>query len=406
VLARISLLLGLLGALLLAALAFPVANLTFGDHQHAIGIALLSLAVLFRVVSGGQMALLQGLRDISSLARINVLAAFSSTVITIPLIYAFGVQGIVPSLVAVAMAGLGASWWYSRKIRPAAAPAGGPAFGQETAALFKLGFVFMMSGFLTFGSAYAIRIIVLQADGVAAAGLYQAAWALGGLYAGFILQAMGTDFYPRLTAMAEDDEACNRLVNEQTQVSMLLAGPGVLATLTLAPLAMWLFYSPDFFPAVNLLRWICLGMMLRIIAWPMGFIVLAKGEKAIFFWTDVAATVVHVGLAWLLVPRFGAVGAGAAFFGLYLWHAILVYLIARRLTGFRWSSINFKLGSFFLASSGLIFCATQFLPPWQATTFGSLAFVASGLYSLKMLMALVPPASLPALIRGWRSKSA
>jgi enterobacterial common antigen flippase len=58
----------------------------------------------------------------------------------------------------------------------------------------------MSSGLLVMSGAYLVRIIVLRKIGVAAAGFYQAAWAFGGLYVGFILTAMGTDFYPRLTA--------------------------------------------------------------------------------------------------------------------------------------------------------------------------------------------------------------
>src|SRR5690606_11305905 len=111
----------------------------------------------------------------------------------------------------------------------------------------------------------------------------------------------------------------------------------------------------EFASAVDLLRWICLGMMLRIIAWPMGFIVLAKGARQIFFWTEVAATVVHVGLAWLLVPLIGPDGAGIAFFGLYVWHGVLIYVIAGRMTGFRWSAENMKLGLIFLPASAAVF---------------------------------------------------
>ncbi|MGO7859845.1 O-antigen translocase, partial [Rhizobium ruizarguesonis] len=65
---RISLVLGLLGGLMLAALAFTVSKFTFGDYQHAGGVVLLSLAVLFRLVSAGQAALIQGLRGIANLA--------------------------------------------------------------------------------------------------------------------------------------------------------------------------------------------------------------------------------------------------------------------------------------------------------------------------------------------------
>jgi len=406
VLRRISIVLGLAGAALLAALSLPIAEFTFGDKQHTAGVLLLSVAIFFRLVSAGQIALIQGMRQIANLARINMLAALCSTVISIPMVYFFGEQGIVPSLVATAGITILTSWWYARKIRIGTPAMSLPQISQETRALLKLGFVFMVSGFLTVGAAYAIRIIVLREDGVAAAGLYQAAWALGGLYAGFILQAMGTDFYPRLTAVAGDHAECNRLVNEQAQVSMLLAGPGVVATLTLAPLVMRLLYSPEFHPAVDLLRWICLGMMLRLVAWPMGFIVLAKGAQKIYFWTEVAAAIVHVGLAWLLVGRFGYIGAGIAFFGLYVWHNALIYIIVLRLTNFRWSRENIRLSLIFLPASAVVFGSFQLLPLWQATALGAAIVLVSGLYSLRMLLRLLPADSFPSAIRPWLPKSA
>ena len=69
---RVALLLGIAGSLLLAACCLPVSKLSFGDHRHAGEIALLSLAVLFGAVSGGQMALVQEMRHIGDLARANI----------------------------------------------------------------------------------------------------------------------------------------------------------------------------------------------------------------------------------------------------------------------------------------------------------------------------------------------
>ncbi|SFA77478.1 Membrane protein involved in the export of O-antigen and teichoic acid [Rhizobium sp. NFR07] len=402
---RLSTILGLLGALSLAVLALPISSLTFGDHQHAGAIALLSLAVFFRVVAAGQTALIQGLRGVGNLARINVLTALLGTVVSIPLVYVFGAEAIVPSVVAIAAVATLATWHYSRQLYANPPPMPLTRLGEETATLLRLGVVFMASGLLTFGAAYAIRLIVLRQEGVLAAGLYQAAWAIGGLYAGFILQAMGTDFYPRLTATADDNVECNRLVNEQAEISMLLAGPGLLATLTLAPLMMSLFYSSEFGGAVDLLRWICLGMMLRIVAWPMGFIVLAKNARAIFFWTEVAATLVHVGLAWLFVSTYGTQGAGMAFFGLYVWHGVLIYLIVRRLTGFRFSAANRRHVLLFLPASGAVFVSFLVLPLWPAIAIGCLATALCGIYSLRMLLGILPPASM-AVIRGWITRFA
>lgn len=272
---------------------------------------------------------------------------------------------------------------------------------EEASGLLKLGFAFMASGFLTMGAAYAIRIIVLRYAGFEAAGLYQAAWALGGLYVGFVLQAMGADFYPRLTGVARDNIECNRLVNEQAQISLLIAGPGVMATLTFAPLIVAGFYSAAFGPAVGLLRWICLGMTLRVVAFPMGYIVLAKGAQQIFFWTEVIATVVHVGLAWLLVRRFGVNGAGAAFLGLYLWHAVFIYVIVHRLTGFRWSAANRKLGMVFLPLTVLVFGGFYLLPYWLATTVGVVLLLLSSVYAVRTLLRLLPVSSIPSVVRPW-----
>lgn len=399
VLRRVSIVLGLVGAALLFLFSGPVAELTFGDHQHRFNVMILSLAVFFQVAAAGRGALIQGMRDISSLAWMSVLGGLFSLAIGVPIIYFLGARGITIALAAAAFASFVTSWWFSRRIDIEGVALSARRALQETTALFKLGIVFMASGFLTMGSAYAIRLIVSSESGLHAAGLYQAAWSLGGLYAGFILQAMGTDFYPRLTAVAEDNAESNRLVNEQTEVSILLAGPGLIATLTLAPAVMALFYSSEFQGAVEVLRWICLGMMLRIVAWPIGFIVLAKGAKSIFFWSEVAATVVHVGLAWLCVPKFGAAGAGFAFFGLYVWHSILIYCVARRFTNFRWSLANRKLIIGYLPISGLVFGAFHFLPLWQATGLGLAMTMVVGLYSLRTLAGLLPAQAFPRLIR-------
>jgi antigen flippase len=399
VLLRTSMIVGILGAALLAVFCVPISTWTFGTDRFAVPVAVLSLAVLLRQVCDGQKALLQGMRRIADLARIEVLGAVVGAAISLALVYVFREQGIVLSLVTVAALNLFSSWWYRRKVHIPATSLTVPQIRSEAGELLKLGSVFMASAVLTTGAAYAVRSIVGNRLGLDAAGLYQSAWALGGLYVGFILQAMGTDFYPRLTAVANNHAECNRMVNEQAEISLLLAGPGVLATLTFAPLVIALFYDTTFSGAVEPLRWICLGMALRVIAWPMGFIVLAKGAKSIFFWTEVAATIVHVGLAFVLVKPFGLAGATMAFFGLYVWHGLLIYAIVRRLSGFRWSTANLRTGLLFLPMMAAVFCGFLVLPLWTATLLGTGSVLASGLYSLRALCRLVSLDRVPRLVR-------
>lgn len=396
VLRRISIFLGVLGAVFLIGFSGPLSTLTFGSDQHAAAVALLSIAVFFNVVSTGQGALIQGMRRISDLAKMKILGAFLGALISISMVYFLYEKGVVISLILVAATALITSWWYSRKIQIQTLVISASEMRQEAFALLKLGCAFMISGLLMTGAAYAVRLIVVRKVGFEEAGLYQAAWALGGLYIGFILQAMGSDFYPRLTAIVNDNTECNRVVNEQAHVSMLLAGPGVIATLAFAPLVIALFYTSKFEGAVETLRWLCLGMTLRVISWPMGFIIVAKRNlQNLFIFCEVAWTVVYLGLAWVSVSSFSLKGAGIAFFEAYAFHVLMNYIIVRQITGFRWSASNIQTSSLFLALIAVIFCSFYALPPLLSMGIGVLAVILSGVYSLQVILNLVSPGQLP-----------
>ena len=395
VLRRISILLGVLGASLLILFSGPVSTLTFGSDQHAAAVALLSIAVFFNLVSAGQGALLQGMRRISDMAKMGILGTLLGALISITVVYFLREEGLVLSLLLIAAMSLITSWWYSRKIHLKTPSISATEVGQEAAALLKLGFAFMTSGLLMTGSAYVVRLIVVRKVGFDAAGLYQAAWALGGLYIGFILQAMGADFYPRLTAIANDNSESNRVVNEQAHVSLLLAGPGVIATLTFAPLVIALFYTSKFGGAVEILRWLCLGMTLRVISWPMGFIIVAKGVQNLLILSELAWTVVYLGLAWVCVSAFGLKGTGIAFFGSYVFHVLMIYVIVRRLSSFRWSTANIQTSFLFLTLIGVVFGSYYAFPPLLAMGVGTLAILLSGVYSLQVLLNLISLDRIP-----------
>lgn len=399
VLRRISMLCAVLGAAALALCAGPISSLTFGSDRYADTIAWLSVAVFLSVVAGGQSALLQGMRRIGELAKMTVLGGIAGLVASVALVHLLGEDGLAPMLIAVAACTVFLSWWYARRVRIRTPLSGQHDLRDEAAALLKLGLAFMASGLLMTAAAYAVRIIVVRKSGLDAAGIYHAAWTLGGLYLGFVLQALGTDFYPRLVGVARDHDECNRLVNEQAQVSLLLAAPGVLATLSLAPLVIPIFYSAQFLEAVDVLRWICLGMAMRVLTWPIGFIVVAKNKQLLFFAIELAWTVVNVSLTWFLVDSFGANGAGMAFFLSYVFHALLVYPAVRVLSGFRWSATNRWTAFWCFGAIAAVFIGVKLLPPAPGMAFGALVTLASTYASVRALVRLASPERLPPALR-------
>jgi PST family polysaccharide transporter len=242
---------------------------------------------------------------------------------------------------------------------------------------------------MTTGALFLLRVFVTRQEGVYGAGQFQAASALSMVYVGFVLQAMGTDFYPRLTVVAHDNRRCNQLVNEQAEISILLALPGVLATLALAPWVIHIFYSSKFDKAAEILCWQVTGTFLQVNSWPIGFILVAKGRAAAFFWTDLASYSVYVVLGWVGLKLFGLPGIGMAFLGLYAFHWCVVYAIVRRISGFALSPTNVRLSLLGVTTVAITLSTRLTLPePW-ATTIGCVLALGTGLYTMRTLIRLV-----------------
>jgi enterobacterial common antigen flippase len=386
---RVCLVLGIIGAAGLFLLRESVGRLAFGNSDHGSDIGVLSIILLFGAVMGGQGALLQGMRRIGDLARMNMFGALVGAVLSIPIVYFWGRTGIPAYMVLGAGVGVFISWSYARRVRVESVKVSVRELTGEARSLLKLGVVFLASGLMTTGALFLLRIFVARQEGVVGAGQFQAASALSMVYVGFVLQAMGTDFYPRLTVVAGDNRRCNQLVNEQAEISILLALPGVLATLALAPWVIHLFYSSKFDKAAVILCWQVTGTFLQVNSWPIGFILVAKGRAAAFFWTDVASYSIYVVLAWIGLKMFGLPGTGMAFLGLYAFHWCLVYGIARKISGFRLSPANVWLSLLGVATVATTLCTRLTLSePW-GTAVGCVLALATGLYTMWALIRLV-----------------
>ena len=405
VLRRTALLLGLVGMLALLFLCQPISKATFGNAAYAGSLALLSVTVVFTAVAGGQTALVQGLRRIGDLAALSIWGAVLGTVFSLPIIFLYREKGIVPFLVIVSALNLAASWLYARKTQVERVSLSASVTWTEAKGLLGMGLVFMASALMPNAVAYLTRTMVIRQMNLEAAGLFQAAWTLSSVYVGFILGAMSADYYPRLTAVAGNNVVINRLVNEQTEVSLLMAVPGILGTLTFAPWLLHLLYAPQFEPAVDILRWQILGVLGRVIAWPVTFVLMAKGCAKVFFWLELVANLVHLPLIWLGLRWFGLSGLGMAFFGFYVFYGLLALIVVHRLSGFRWNRANLCLGSGALLTTSLVLFATAgTLPALWGTTVGSVLTLAAGLYSLRRLGRLLgQPLSvvLTSKLRSW-----
>lgn len=369
---------GIFGWVLTVALAWPLAKWTFGSPEHAWAIAILGSAVLLDLVSGGQRALLQGVRRIGDLARMQIASAIIATVLSVSVYWWLGQNGILPVIILTSLVQLGTSWWFSRRIELAPVQQTWAETWRNSAGLVQLGSAFMYGALLAGAVGLAIRALVVRDLGIEAAGIYQAAWALSGMFGAFVLQAMGTDFYPRLTAAASDDLQVTKLVNEQMEVGMLLALPGVLGAIAFAPWLMSLFYSKQFLVGGELLAWFAAGVFVQVITWPMGMIQRAKGSTGWIFASQTHLNLLNLLLVFAGVRFFGLAAAAWAFVVAGAIHGFVVRFIAGRLAQYKTSkecSVILFLSALAILLCGLVRWGMTGVPAMMAC--GAVVLVSS-----------------------------
>jgi antigen flippase len=388
---RVAWVTGSLGMVFQLSLCWFLSLWTFGASVHWKAIAVLGAVPLLQALSGARGARIQGVRHIGDLARQSVLGALAGTISGIGLIWYFGFAGIVPQMIAVAAMTLVFSSYFSHKVSLPKITLPWHDSVREARALVGLGFSFMVSGLGAALATYLISAMIARRLGVGANGLYVAAWSLSGLYASFVLNAMGADYYPGLTAVADDAGRLRAMVNRQAEIALLLATPGIVGTLAFAPWAIHLFYSSAYAGAFGVMRWLILGVFLRLVSWPLAYVLLAKGAATLYLVTEVSFQLVNVALAYAFLGTFGLEGVGASFVVMYIAYSAAVLTIVMTKYDFHYSRTYVPLLMVCLAMTLAAFFLRALPAGWPRYSAGGTlslaACVGCGLI-LKRLMGL------------------
>lgn len=372
---------------LITILAAPWLNQwVFDGSQKALWMAVLGFALLFRNLQIGQEAVLRGARRIGDLAQLQIATGVATTLVFLAVFSALGSAGIAWALLASAASNWAISTYFFRRVRLTAALLTFAETVRMGKGLLALGLAFLWAGFAGTAAALLTRVIIVESEGMTANGLYQAGWGVSGMLATFIFAAMGADFYPRLSAAAKDNAILRQLVNEQTEVALLLALPGLLATIALSPWLIQIFYTGEFSAAASLIPLFAIGIFAKALSWPAGFLQLAKAKSLTFATTETLYHAIHLSLVLFGVRYFGIAGAATAYAIAETAYIAIILVVVRRSSGYQWSGSVIVLASL----STLVLAATLVIVLALPETIGvPLAICISlviGLLSLNQLV--------------------
>jgi len=391
---------GLLGFVATAILSPWLSQLTFGNRNYTLAFIWLSVTLLLNQLSSGQLVLLQGMRKLKHLAQANLSGSFIGLFVTFPLYYIWGIDGIVPGIIGTSMLSLLMSWYFSSKIKLEKTVLSNAQTISEGNNMLRMGFMISLSGLLAVGSSYIVRIFISRTGGVEQVGLYNAGFAIINTYVGLIFNAMATDYYPRLSAVAHDNKLCKQTINQQAEVALLILAPILIVFLIFINWVVILLYSRQFVAVSDMIYWAALGMFFKASSWSIAFIFLAKGTSKLFFWNELIVNIYFLGFNIIGYRLGGLYGLGISFAVSYALYLVQVYIISQIKFKFSFdlSFLIIFMVQFGLAMAG--FLAVKLLDPPYCYIAGVPLIIMSCWYSV---MELDKRLAIYNVIRNWIS---
>lgn len=352
---------GIFGALLTLVFSSFLSEIAFGNSEYTIAFIWLSITLLLKQLASGEFVILQGLRKLKELAKANVIGSALGLLASIPLYYYWRLEGIVPALVLTAIFTYLVSLYYGNKYKLGKVNLSIKELKTEGKSMMLMGFMLSLSGIMVLGESYVIRIFINNFGGVEQVGLYNAGIALISTYVGLLFTAMETDYYPRLSAVANDDFKSKELVNQQTEIALLILAPVLTAFLIFIDWVIIILYSSEFVEIRVMIYWAFLGMFFKVPAWVVGFIFIAKGKSKLFFWSELVSNLYLLGFNLVGYYYWGLTGLGISFLVSYIFYLLQVYVITNRNYGFTFNKGFIKLFMLQFGLALLCFATISFL---------------------------------------------
>ena len=376
---------GLLGAFVTLLLAPLLSKLTFGNREYAYAFMFLSVTLLFSQLSVGQNVILQGTRKLKYLAKSNVLGALLGLIITVPLYFLFGIKGIVPALIITSIITLSLSWYFSRKVLIDKMKLSLKDVWKEGKGMLTMGVLLSLSGLITLAVSYLTRIYIGREGGVEQVGLYTAGFTIIGTYVGLIFTAMGTDYYPRLSGVACDNQLAKKTINQQAEIAILILAPILMIFFVFIHWVVQLLYSNQFTLVNGMIQWAALGMFFKAATWAIGFLFLAKGASKIFFINELLSSTYMLLLNIIGYKYWGLSGLGIAFLLSYSICLLQVFIICNKKYMFNFNKDFIKIFLVQLLCAIACLCVVKFVAKPYQYIVGSILIVLSLGYSFSEL---------------------
>ena len=272
----------LFGAFLTIMFSSLLSKYTFGNKDYTWHFIFLSIFVFLTIFNDGNIALLRGTRRIKDMAKATLAGAVIGLITGLPLYYFLAIKGIVPALIIGAFSSYLISYYFAQKVKINKITLSISESIKGGSEMAKLGITLMVAGFMGSLTIYLINSYISNYGSVSDVGFYQAGTSITNQYIGLVFTAMSMDFFPRLSAISNDNTEVRKMVNQQAEITILAALPLLILMILTAPLLIQILLTAEFNIIGSFIRWVAIGMIFKAAATAVGYISFAKGDRKVF----------------------------------------------------------------------------------------------------------------------------
>ena len=310
---KIVLFTSLIGLVLTLSLSPLLSKWGFNDYDHIGAFVFLSIAIFFEIYVENQLAILKGMRKLKAIAIVSLIGSMAALVVGVPFIYIMGNDGIVPSIIASAMAVFAFSYYYVSKIGYLRIRFSVKEIIKKATSMIQMGTAMMVSNFLFYLSNLIIIGYIQKYGGLVDVGLYNAGSVLAVSYISVVTSSMNTDYFPRIAAINSKDDEISKEIYKQSVVSLVLLVPLVLFFVLSLHFVIGFLYTREFDIVTTYIDVAVVGVLISAVSNCFGYVFIAKQEAKFYFWSSVILSVTSIPVYMLLYRLNGLFGLGLSY---------------------------------------------------------------------------------------------
>lgn len=319
-------------------LAPALAAWVFDDERYAGLVVLGALVLVFTVPVTLIGRMLSGALQFRAYVQLAVFQAATGLVAMAALVWTFGLGGAVASFVVVEATALlfGGVLLWRRVVRPLGLDLRPRRPDAATVRqLVRFAGALALTSLAAAGSTLLVRGEVIRQFGSEANGYYQVAWQVGQNYLGILGASLWAYGMPKVASKLDDAGAVLALQNDFLRIALAVLAPGIVVLLCTREIWVPILYTRAFLAAGTMLCWQLSGELVAMFRQSMNISLLPRERlgflvfQAFFYWGGWAL------LAWLLLPRLGAVAVAIAYLTANVLTLTATYAYHRSALGYR-----------------------------------------------------------------------